>query len=235
MEQSESGGLRHVLSADLATTSEVRATVRTRVNFAVPHLFSAAHFSRRVGELERVNQGAVYGPFFDEILANATASIFTAVASLEAYANELFIDRSDHFPQLSREVADRFWELYERKEILRKFELAALLLNRTLPQAGESPVQDVKTLISLRNALTHFKPEWEDERSVHDKVSTQLQARRIEPTPFHTGESGLFPRRWASHSCTKWAIRSCLEFDSRLSAQLGLPSKYNRHLHLLDP
>jgi hypothetical protein len=68
------------------------ATVKTRTNYAVPHLLSAAIFSRRLGEIEAEHSGQDFGPFWDEILAHASATVFLAVAGLESYANELFID-----------------------------------------------------------------------------------------------------------------------------------------------
>jgi hypothetical protein len=47
------------------------ATVKTRTNYAVPHLLSAAIFSRRLGEIEAEHSGQDFGPFWDEILAHA--------------------------------------------------------------------------------------------------------------------------------------------------------------------
>jgi len=85
-------------------------TARFQMRFSVQHLMAAAQFSRRVGEIEHDNAGQQIGPFFDEILWHATACVFCCVASLEAYANEFFIDREEHFPELRQEVANRFWE-----------------------------------------------------------------------------------------------------------------------------
>jgi hypothetical protein len=67
---------------------EINASVR--MNFAVQHLMGAARFSRRVGEIERQHQGQPFGEFWDEILHTATACVFAAVASLEAYVNETY-------------------------------------------------------------------------------------------------------------------------------------------------
>jgi hypothetical protein len=40
----------------------MKATLKTRMNYAVPHLLSAAMFSRRVGEIEGKHSGQGLGP-----------------------------------------------------------------------------------------------------------------------------------------------------------------------------
>ncbi len=41
----------------------------------------------------------------------------------------------------------------------------------------------MKVLIELRNALTHFKPEWMDEADDHAKMSAKLSCK-IDGSPF---------------------------------------------------
>jgi len=130
----------------------------TRVNLSVPHLLSAAFFSRRLGELESENAGKQFGAFWDEIFAQSSAVVFAAVAALEAYANEMFIDHSEVFPELRDEVMAKLWELYEQKPPLEKYEFALLLKQSTQLDKGSSPYQDVAALIRLRNALTGSAP-----------------------------------------------------------------------------
>jgi hypothetical protein len=89
----------HLTASALITEAPdvMSATVKTRMNYAVPHLLSAAIFSRRVGEIEAKHSGQAFGPFWDEILAHATATVFLTVAGLESYANELFVDMTKTF------------------------------------------------------------------------------------------------------------------------------------------
>jgi hypothetical protein len=61
------------------------------------------------------------GKFWNDIFANATATVFASVAALESYANELFIDHEKVFPELKSEVVAKLWELYEQKPPLEKF------------------------------------------------------------------------------------------------------------------
>lgn len=205
-----------------------------QMRFAVQNLMAAALFSRIVGEIERKYAGNVYGPFMDEILSYATACILCSVASLEAYANEFYHDRELYLPGFRKEVADKFWELFEEKPILEKFELALLLRNKPARDRGERPSQDIQVLVGLRNSLTHFKPEWETEQGDHARLSRRLR-NKFTPSPFATGESNFFPRLWASHSCTSWAVRSCLEFTKDFESTAELPSKFNMFLDRLTP
>jgi len=183
----------------------------TRVNLSVPHLLSAAFFSRRLGELESENAGKELGAFWDEIFAQGSAVVFAAVAALEAYANEIFIHHSQIFPELRDEVMAKLWELYEQKPPLEKYEFALLLKQSTQLDKGSSPYQDVAALIRLRNALTHFKPEWFSEQVEHARLSATL-VHRAKLSPFFPATEPLFPRGWASHDTAVWAIKSVVSF-----------------------
>jgi hypothetical protein len=138
----------------------INATARTRVNLAVPHLLSACGFSRQVRQMEEAHLGEPFGGFWEEIFAHATASILLTVAALESYINEVFSSYDSNFPGFSPEVLGKLWDVYELKPILDKYELALCLRNAGALDRGLPPVQDVALLIRLRNALTHFKPEW---------------------------------------------------------------------------
>ena len=117
------------------------------------------------------------------------------------------------------------WETYEQKPILEKFEFALLLLRKPKMDRGARPFQDIEVLVDLRNALTHFKPEWIEEPDKHAKISAKLVSE-IEGSPFLPTSGLLFPRRWAGHSCTSWAVSSAIAFAEDFECQAGLPTKY---------
>ena len=130
-----------------AGSASVAATATLRTNLSIPHFLGAARFSKQVAEIELANEGKPFGAFFEEILWFASACVLSCVAGLEAYANELFVDRSEHFPDLRAEIADKLWELFEQKPLLEKFDMALLLKQKPLLQRGVSPTQDVVALI----------------------------------------------------------------------------------------
>lgn len=189
----------------------VQGVGETRVNLSIPHLVSAAFFSRRLGDLESENTGKEFGAFWDEIFAQGSAVVFAAVAALEVYANELFIDHREILPELRDEVMARLWELYEQKQSMEKFEFALLLKRAPQFDKGSRPYQDIAALVKLRNALIHFKPEWFSEQVEHARLSAIL-AHRAKLSPFFPAAEPLFPRGWASHDTAVWAIESVVSF-----------------------
>jgi hypothetical protein len=214
----------HLTATALITEAPdiMSATVKTRTNYAVPHLLSAATFSRRLGEIETRHSGQDFGPFWDEILAHATATVFLAVAGLESYANELFIDMNQNFPGVRQEL----------KSTLDKFDLALLLRQASTRVAGVESFQSVDALVRLRNALMHFKPEWEPAK--HKQLSSELRSF-FKPSEFLASDPGVFPRAWASHDCTIWAVNSVLSFIEHFEDCAGLPHKMAEFSDRLKP
>ncbi len=173
------------------------------------------------------NAGREFGPFWEDVLAHASASVLLTVAALESYVNELFADHETNFPGVRTEILIKLWDAYETKPLLDKVDLALLLRKAESMERGVLPSQDVSLLIRLRNALTHFKPEWFDEQEEHAKLSTQL-AGRFGPSPFFPGSEPIFPRGWASHSCTVWAIESAITFIKQLEIQGNLTKRLEK-------
>ena len=211
---------------ELSTTqvtgqATVRATLRTRTNLSVLHLLSACLFSKQVQDLEEENRGRALDAFWEHILAHATASVLLTVATLESYVNELFASHDTIFPGLRTDILVKLWDAYELKPILDKFDLALFLREAGSLNRGVTPTQDVALLIRLRNALTHFKPEWLDEQQEHAKLSGQLRGR-FSPSAFFPKDESIFPRRWATHECTAWAVKSAINFIDEFDSQAGL-------------
>ena len=191
-------------------------------------MLAAARFSRRVAELEESNRSQEFGSFWEEILHNSIASIMCCSSSLEAYANELFFDRGTVFPKFSTPLLDNLWETYERKTTLEKFEFALLLSEKPSIDKGSTPYRDVQIVVELRNALVHFKPEWDTQADRHLKLSKKLE-NKFDPSPF-LNDKLIFPRRWATHGCTSWGVHSCLKFAAEFERLSNLPPKYHQSI-----
>ena len=200
------------------------ASAKVRANLSLSHLLSAAILCRSVGRLEAANSGASLGPFWDELQASAVATVLVAVSSLEAFANELFIDHAQTFPAVQADLMAKLWERYESQPILEKLEFAMLLRGQAAIDRGASPYQDIAAVIKLRNALTHYKPEWSDERGEHAKLSKALRMRAVS-SPFFPATEPLFPRAWASHGTTVWAVQSVIDFVVMFESRAGLDSR----------
>lgn len=151
---------------------------RTRQNAAVQHMLAAARFARMTGDVEAAHTGEPFGEFFEDLMHYATASILFSAASLEAYINELFVDADTTFPEhrlrVINEVWALAWERIERQTVLAKYAQALQLKKRPIfwerAQKGSDAVRiynAVATLIEVRDAFLHFKPQWHDERKSH--------------------------------------------------------------------
>jgi hypothetical protein len=95
-------------------------------------MIAAAIFARRVFEIEATEdhqKGLVSGEAFYAHRGYVTGAVFSAVASLEATINELFIDAQHGDPNTFKGADPEFapflaerWEKVERWSILRKYE-----------------------------------------------------------------------------------------------------------------
>jgi hypothetical protein len=207
-----------------STTTVDSVSVSIRVNLSINHLLSAAYFSRSAGAIENANVDKEFGDFWEEIQTQAIATILTSVAGLEAYANELFVDHTQIFPEIRSEVMQKLWDLYELKPTIEKFEFALLLLNKPSINRSDALYQDIDVLIKLRNALTHYKPEWIDQQTAHAKLSKQLTYRASRSQYFPKSEP-LFPRAWICHGTTKWAVSRISDFILYFEKQAAIPSR----------
>jgi hypothetical protein len=209
------------------------AEVVTHMNFAVQHLLAATHFALASREIEQKNAGKPFGPHFDELLWTVSACVLASVAGLEAYANEVFVDRAGTLPEVNADIADKMWELSERRPVLEKFDAIHRLCGIGPLDRGSREAQDVSALVTLRNGLTHFKPQWDSEQATHAKISRLLEGR-FEPSAL-IADKPTFPRRWACSSCARWAVATARDFLLTLEASAGLPSKVGKHQDKMQP
>lgn len=206
----------------ITSSITLTATAKTRTNLALHHLFAACRFSARIGQIEAENIGQPFGAFWEEILQNSLGVATLTVAALESYANEMYFEGAILMPSLNHVAAVDFAAIVDKETILKKYAMALSILTGKRLDMGIAATQNADTLIRLRNAVVHFRPEWFDEQGKHEKLSKVLQ-NRFTPSAFLQNES-VFPRAWASHSFTVWAIKSTVQFIDHFYAELGRPS-----------
>ena len=217
------------LSTTQAQTSS--ANVKTRTNLASHHLFAACRFSAKVKEIENANLGKEFSGFWEEILHNSLGVATLSVAALESYANEMYFEGAVLKSSMNASAAEEMASIIDRETILKKYALALSITTGKKLDLGISVTQNVKALIEVRNAIIHFKPEWFGEKDKHEKLSTTLQ-NRFTASPFLTNEP-LFPRAWASHSFTVWALKTTVDFIEHFHKEANTKSvleKFKGHL-----
>ena len=137
-----------------------QATGRTRTNFSVLHMFSAVNFSKQVHVIEEQNKGAVFGAFYEDIFSYSTACIFSVVASLESYINEIYIDGGINFPDSRAEVMKEVWKNTDKKPILEKYNFALLLKKQSLLIKRDGLYQNVNLVINFCKKEINSIFEW---------------------------------------------------------------------------
>ena len=163
--------------------------------------------------------------FILEHRAYVSACIFSGAAFLESAINELYhsaIARDfSTYPGLSEEICDRFaliWECDERKPILEKYQRALLCMRQNKFPKGQQSYQDAESLIKLRNALVHFKPEWHDEQKIHNSLRKNL-SRKFKLNPWAAEKSLWFPHRCLSAGCAAWSVSVIHGFFNEFSSR----------------
>lgn len=63
---------------------------------------------------------------------------------------------------------------------------------------GEKAYHYANILITARNALVHFKPEWHHQQKTHEKMSRNLKGK-FQLSPFLDENAPIFPMRCMTH------------------------------------
>lgn len=164
--------------------------------------------------------------------AYAIGAVVSAVMGIEAYINEIYLCGCDKDKNRLAGLDDRemnllaeWWPRLERRaDILLKYQHALLLLGRAALSKGKNPYQDADSLIQLRNALTHYKSEWDDACDVHAKLEARLTGR-FSLNPLAVKSPLWFPHHCLSSGCAKWAVSTAEVFVSEFCAKLGIPKR----------
>lgn len=207
--------------------------VGTRYRFALGHLRTAALMAHHCRQLE--NEFVAAGPILPSrrVQSYAVAAITESVAFLESAANELWqyaIDNdagtNPHLFGLPPGTIDQLRRIgkYDRVErsltILDKYDLVLMCAGRPKLDNRGSPHRDVKLLITLRNALVHYRPErqWSNQLHKLQQPMTDLGLRN----PLHEGLLPWFPGYPLCASVAEWSWTRCRELVLQWQNALGL-------------
>jgi hypothetical protein len=212
--------------------ASVQGFGKVRMNFSLHHMMAASRFAAKAGEIEDQHRGKPYGPFFDEIVVHVSSTIIMAAASLECFINEVFLMPDIYFSELDKGFREEMWELIEARRPLEKFQLATVLKKKPRMDKGGAVYQNADTLIRMRNALLHFKPEWSDEKDVHKTIEQRIRSK-FPLSPFYQGDN-TFPEKCMSYGCAEWSVKVALAFVEAFSTETGIENRYLKHLDKIN-
>ena len=115
------------------------------------------------------------------------------------------------------------WESLEWKSTWKKFNVALRLRGKQELDRRSEISRAALAVNELRNAMTHFKPEWHHDLKKHKDVGDALAGFFV-PNPTFANEP-IFPRAWVGHSCTCWVVDSTVKFLQEFERLADLPKR----------
>jgi hypothetical protein len=222
---------------DVAAKIQARATLSAEAtvkhSFTRQHFRAASFFASSAADLEgRIGaaneQNDIRKP---QHRAHVVGAIVSAVMGLEACINEVYLDACNRskrnlagLDEGAMSLLALWWPEIESRPILLKYEHALLLLGKPPLPKGQNPHQDADHLIHLRNALTHYKPEWDDSLDKHGDLQSRLTGK-FDLNPLSTENALWFPHQCLGSGCAKWAVSAAEEFVRAFSRHLGIPER----------
>jgi len=151
------------------------------------------------------------------------AAVDNASASRRAIVNF-----SGRRPRIRRPpILAEFWKIVERNSpILNKYEIALVACGVQAFEKGQDPFQSVDSLIEIRNALIHYRPEPSDDLRAHKKIEERVKSR-FQLNPLAGTGSLWFPHRCLGSGCASWAILKVERFMTEFCQKLSIPSRFD--------
>jgi hypothetical protein len=164
--------------------------------------------------------------------AESLAGILLAASFVETAINELFLSAVDKdtniFPDWKEAdlgLLEEFWNLLEEQKAaaLRKAQVALLATRRKPLAKGELAFQSADGLFKLRNAIVHYKPEWNDEQDVHATLESRLRGR-FAVNPLVPQTVTWFPHLCIGAGGAVWACTTAMDFMEAFLSSLSVRS-----------
>lgn len=216
------------------TTADIR--LRVKANLSRPLIATAKRFALHCREIaDREGELDWPQPGWEASRSYAIGAVVMAVSALEASINELYleaVDRNTHAlgtltpDQISQ--LEVLWEFVDRTNILAKYQVVLAVCGRERFAKGSEPYQSTDALIDLRNAVVHFKPEWDDELEVHARLEQRLAGRFDDCLLAARAQGRMvwFPGRCLGAGCAGWAIATVERFVGEFCGRLGIRGRF---------
>jgi hypothetical protein len=219
-------------------------TVRVRDYLASQHLWTARREAwlcrQREDEVLRRNQ------LDRRHRSHATTAVLSSVAFLEALINAVWQDAADEhssyntadIPAAALAAMRELWTGKENAErmmnLLGKFQLALVCAGHHRMPDNAEPYQSVDVLITLRNALVHFKPEWHGGDTDVKLVKT-LKTKITREREFPRRVQPWFPNKVLGAGTASWACDSVVAFARDWYQRMGMSGDFDSYYIVADP
>lgn len=219
-------------SAAFAAGSTLNAVARMKHSFSRQHLKAATYFANRADEIESATVASSDDERLAQHRAYVTEAVISAVAALESSINELYLEAQDQNPHTLKGLDSKtvsllaeFGSEIERNPILHKYQIALLIIGAGKFDKGSPPYQETHSLIKLRDALVHYRPEWDDELDIHESIQKRLQGRFPENRLAQPGNL-WFPHKCLGSGCAQWALNTATVFMREFCRRAQIPERF---------
>ena len=209
-------------------------TVSHKLPLSSDHLAAAVVFATQAREFEQGRLKPLVLHVRSEHTAASIGCILSAVGYLEANINEFFSDAADEGVSdgaaASLAVLQRLRSIRgttaSKTTILDKYDIVLAVCDLPTFDKGAAPYQGVVKLIKLRNALTHFVPEWQpgggsQEVAELDALSKSLR-NAFPENGLAAQHEPYFPYRCLGYGSSKWAVTQSIAFVTDFMKRLGV-------------
>lgn len=219
----------------------IACEIATRVLYSLQHAWAAAHFARAALPFESL--AASPNPRVQrEHRSHITGAVLSAAAFLEAAINELWADAANTtrppcntWPEGTREPIALVWSTFgARLATLDKYQLLLSLLGQSVFDKGAQPYQDASLLLTLRNALVHFTPEWivtgdpTSPDSMH-RLERSLRSKFPPNALYKDTGNPFWPDKCLGYGCAKWSVQSAAQLQGELFERIGFGNPLHGH------
>lgn len=211
-------------------------TATVKANISRLHFQAAEQFLRRCEAIEADEMKQPWPqPHWDESRNLVSAIVMMSVAALEASINEFYLEavdgNTDSVKPLQphqRTLLATLWDEVDQLSILKKYEIVLASCSAAPLERGSEPYQSAAALVELRNALVHFKPEWDHELERHAKLEKRLKAyfEGCKLAAMAQGRMVWFPHQCLGAGCGRWAVTTVRAFASGFTDRLGIPARF---------
>ncbi len=206
------------------------ATANVKHSFSKQHLSAAKLFATLAAQIE--SRAELTGSEWSEHRAYVTGAVVFSTAFLESSINEFFLEaldmNRDNFGGLSDQqiaVLAELWDTVEQQQVLGKYQVALAACGKTRFDKGTDPFQGADGLVKIRNALIHYRPEWDNEQKEHKKLKERLSGRFA----LNKHGAGLwFPHQCLGAGCAAWATNQAESFMTDFCQRLGIPNRIDK-------
>jgi len=215
--------------------------IQSRAYMSITLIQSAALFCREAKLLESEDFNT---EIYVRYQSNVIGAILMSVSFIEAYINETYCDISDNNSKFSPSISNDKLSLIEnmwnrgiprtaRYSILEKYEILLELLNVEKFNKGTAPYQEVKLLISLRNSLVHYEPEWiispvSNNYTENDIHSFEKKLRgKFTDNPMTGPGNAFYPDKCLGLGCAVWGLNSSIMFVDEFCGKSGIKPSFD--------